>query len=302
MIKKLFSLALTTGVLFANAQQVQNPGFENWVSSNVPANWGSYGQMIAAATGTNPNTEIKTTTAHSGSFAALLQNQNVAIAGSNVPGGVNTGTVTLNGSGVPIYGFQAYTSTPVSYDFWYQFNAIGGDTAGTDVTISHWNTSLNKRDTLARGGAYIIGATTGYTHMTVPISWIITGVTPDSIQLQFTSSLKKVGGTNQPPTGGMMYLDDVNMNLLTGVQTFMAEGTFATYPNPASNVVTIAATSNKAKNALVYDVSGQLVSTYTLTDKHTSIDVTQYENGLYIYIITDEHNATLYTAKFNVAK
>src|ERR1700752_4571782 len=105
MIKKLFSSLFVASVLISNAQQVQNPGFETWTSNNVPANWGSYGQMVAAATGTNPNTEIQTTSMHSGSFAALLQNQFVAVAGSNIPGGLNTGPVVLSGTGSPIYGF-----------------------------------------------------------------------------------------------------------------------------------------------------------------------------------------------------
>lgn len=303
MIKKLFSALFISGVLLSNAQQVLNNGFESWTSSNVPANWGSYGQMITGLTGTNPNTEIQTTSMHSGSFAALLQNQFVTAAASNIPGGLNTGPITFV-SGKPVYGFQAYAGGyPVSYDFWYKFNAIGGDSAGTDVTITHWNTSLNKRDTLARSGSYIIGATSVYTHMTVPINWLITGVAPDSIQLQFTSSMAgQNGGSGQPPAGGQLYVDDINMNFSTGVQTIMANGSFSTFPNPAINAVTIKSTSEKAKNVMVYNVSGSLMNTYSLNGKLTSIDVSQYENGLYLYMVTDEHNSLLYTSKFSVSK
>jgi hypothetical protein len=302
MIKKLFSSLLIAGTLISNAQQVQNPGLETWTSNNVPANWGSYGQMIAALSGTNPNTEIQTTSMHSGSFAALLQNQFVAIAGSNIPGGINTGTVVLSG-GKPSYGFQAYSSSPTAYDFWYKFNAISGDTAGTDITITHWNTSTNKRDTLATGASYIIGVASVYTHMTVPINWIVFGVTPDSIQLQFTSSLAGNHGSLQPPVGGQLYLDDINLSgNASGVQKLMADGSFATYPNPAANILTIKSTTDKAKHAFVYDASGRLVSAYTLNDKSATIDLSQYENGLYVYVITDEHNTMLYSSKFNVVK
>ncbi len=299
MIKKLLSGIFVAGILSANAQQVQNPGLETWQNS-FPVGWGSFSEMLFAATGTNPGTEVQTATKHTGSLAALLENKFVALASSNIPGGINTGPITFNG-GNPKRGRQAYAGQPTSYDFWYQFTATGGDTAATTIYLTKWNTGLGQNDTLASGGSYIIGAAATYTNMIVPINWLMAGV-PDSIQLLFTSSIKKVGGAMQPPLGGQLYIDDVTMNNPLGVQTLMADGSFSTYPNPASNLLTISCNNQKAKEAKVYDLTGRNVATYQLTGNLTKADISMLENGVYIYVVHDEESGKIFTAKFSVAK
>jgi hypothetical protein len=300
MIKKLLSAVLVTVTISINAQQVQNPGFETWASS-LPVSWGTFDEMLVNLGQSNPGTATQTATKHSGSSAVLLQNQFVALKGANVQGIVCTGPVTFVG-GKPSLGFQAYTGgvQPGSYDFWYQFNAMGGDTASTQVYLTKWNTGNNKRDTLAYGGSYIIGVASVYTHTTVAINWFITAI-PDSIQLLFSSSIQK--STASPPTGGQLYIDDVNMNLSSGIQTVTGNSFFSTaYPNPAVNSITISSNLKEAKYAKVFDVTGRLVNSYEINNKLTSVDLSSYENGMYIYVITDERNNRLHTSKFNVVK
>lgn len=300
MIKKLLSTLFIAGFAGLSAQQVQNPGFETW-TNNFPNGWGSIGEMVLGLSGTNYNTDVQTTSAHSGSFAMLMQNQYIAMAASNVPGAVNTGPVSYSTNG-PIFGYQAYSSKPVSFDFWYKFNAINGDSASAAVIISKWNTGLNRRDTLAVGGTFL-GLANSYTQKTVSIYWLITGVTPDSIQLHFTSSDQQVGGTVQPPTGGKLYVDDVNFTLPVGIQNIDDEGKFVTvYPNPAANALNISANGFHAKRALVYDLTGRNIATYELNGNITHIDISSYENGVYIYKVIDENTGKIFTAKFSVAK
>lgn len=299
MMKKLLLAFTIAGAFTANAQQVQNPGFETW-ANNFPTGWGSFGQAIFTAFGSNPNTDVQTASAHSGSFAMLMQNQFLALASSNIPGGVVTGPMGFTGQ--PVKGFQAYAGQPVSYDFWYKFNAMANDSAYTTLIITKWNTGLNKRDTLAAAGSYIITAAAAYTQVTIPITWLINAA-PDSIQLFFSSSRRQVGGTNQPPTGGQLFIDDVNFNMPVGVQNLLADGSFAmVYPNPASNVLNISTNSQKAKFAKVYDLTGRNIATYELTGSITKVDISSYENGVYIYTVMDEENGKVFTAKFSVAK
>lgn len=295
MIKKLFTVAMIACALGSHAQQVQNPGFETWTSGN-PANWGTFTQMLAAAGVTGAGLETQTTTKHSGSFAILLQTKNIAAVGQNLPGVCNTGPIALVGGSVSI-GRQAYSAQPSSYSFWGELTLATGDTSFTQVTLTKWNTSLNKRDTLAGGGMIFTSNMASYTNVTVPISWT-TVAAPDSIQLLFATSLKSTA-----PVGTMFYVDDVNMTVASGIQSLNADGTFSeVYPNPATTSITFATSDENAKYAKVFDLTGRAVATIELTGKITKADISSYENGMYIYVITDANGHKISTSKFNVAK
>ncbi len=206
-MKKLFLLTLLANTLFVNAQQVQNPGFENWTTTSrpFPVDWGTFSQAFISIGQPDPHLEVQTPAAHSGNYAMLVQNNNLSLCGCIILGGTCNCPITYSG-GYPVYGFTAYTSTPASYDFWYKFNALSGDNALTRLYITKWNTGTNKRDTLASANAILTGPVSVYTHTTVPITWLITTETPDSMQLSFNSSLH----TSNAPSGGQLYLDDVN--------------------------------------------------------------------------------------------
>ena len=284
MKKTIFALTLLLVTLLANAQQVQNPGFENWTSSSnvFPLNWGSYSQALVGVGQPNRYLEVQTSTAHSGSYAILLQNQNLLIAGgNNVPGGICNCPITY--SGHPVLGFGPYNSSPTSYNFWYQFNAVGGDNAYTQLYLTKWNSGNNKRDTLASAYALISGPTSAYTQMTVPINWLISGQTPDSLQLSFVSSVKQVGGGI--PTGGMLYIDDVNMNVTTGIENITTNNsTVNIYPNPNNGNFIVETNSNERQNVQLFDINGKLVLSVLINGK-TSIDVTGLEEGIYTLTI-----------------
>jgi len=276
MKKQFLLITLLLLIITTKAQQVQNPGFENWVSG-FPQNWGSYSQSIVNNGKPNPHLEAQTSMAHSGSYAIVMQNTALATAGgNNVPGGICTCPITFNGG--PILGFGPYSSLPISYDFWYQFNAVNGDNAITQVYITKWNTGTNKRDTLASGGSLITGPVSVYTNLSVPITWLITGQAPDSMQLSFTSSTKAVG--NGIPTGGMLYIDDVNMNFsATGLETFNT-ATFNVFPNPANNKITIQA-SAELGIITIYNCLGEIVMQTKSLNNKEQVDISKFSAGIY---------------------
>jgi hypothetical protein len=39
-----------------------------------------------------------------------------------------------------------------------------------------------------------------------------------------------------------------------------------------------------------------------ISNMTAKIDVSSFENGMYIYVVTDENNNRLHTAKFNISK
>ncbi len=296
MIKKLLITGLLACTIAIQAQQVQNPGFENWTGA-YPTSWGSYSEMLAGIGFPGAGLETKSSNFNSGSFSVLLENKAVAaLGGQIVPGFVNTGPVTydLTNSKV-VQGRQAYSTQATSYSFFSIYTPTLTDSAYSQVFLTKWNGT--SRDTVAFGFTVFPVGNATYMQTTVPINYLIM-TAPDSIQLLFISSIK---GT--PPAGSQFFVDDVNMISSMGVQSLNADGTFSNvYPNPAVNTITFATNDEKAKYAKVYDLTGRAVTTIELTGKITKADISSFENGLYIYVITDADNNKISTSKFNVSK
>jgi hypothetical protein len=293
MIKKLFSVALIACAIGTQAQQVQNAGFETW-TNNFPNNWGSIGGALVGFGQPNPGTETQTTTKHSGTYAVLLTNKAVAaFGGAVVPGFVQTGSAAVVGTSLSFKG-EPYTYQPSSYSFYYEYVPQTGDSGFTQILLTKWNTGTNTRDTLAFGGA-TIHAAANYTQGTVPIIWQ-TVANPDTILLSFGSSQ-----LNTPPANSMLYVDDVTM-AVSGIQTFVDGSVSHVYPNPASNTINFSVSDENAKYVKVYDLTGRAVASFELINRSVKADVSSFENGMYIYVITDAQGGKMGTAKFNVAK
>jgi Secretion system C-terminal sorting domain len=61
---------------------------------------------------------------------------------------------------------------------------------------------------------------------------------------------------------------------------------FMAYPNPAANVLTIK-TSQSPTLLSIYNLNGVLVETKKLTDNMNRIDISNYENGLYLFNLSN---------------
>ena len=68
------------------------------------------------------------------------------------------------------------------------------------------------------------------------------------------------------------------------------------YPNPADNKVTITNSSNLAlETAMIYDISGKLISRINLQDMQGEkvIDVSEYSSGVYLVRILGDQASTV---------
>lgn len=63
------------------------------------------------------------------------------------------------------------------------------------------------------------------------------------------------------------------------------------YPNPAFNVVTFSTV--KSGNITVTDISGKIIETLVITGEKTSLDMSNYETGIYFYQVKDENNRVI---------
>ena len=298
MIKKLLLVSLFSGIISANAQQVLNPGFENWTAGN-PNGWGSFSQMLAPLGITGTNLEVQTATAHSGTSAVLLTNQTVPLVGV-VAGTICTGPMTLDPTtGRVTFLGQPYTFRPTSLDFWYQYVPATplGDTAYALALFTKWNTTTNKRDTLGGAGSNLFDAAT-YTQNVMPVFWMVPTTVPDSVLVLFISS---IAGT--APVGSALYIDDVNFTLPVGIQSLdLIKGEFTLYPNPASSELNLVANDETAKTVVISDITGRKITELELTNKQAKISLINYSEGVYFYSMLDANNTVLHTSKFVVVK
>ena len=74
------------------------------------------------------------------------------------------------------------------------------------------------------------------------------------------------------------------------------------YPNPSANVVTFSTTSLDATKVLVYDITGELMTTELMEMGKSKISLTNLASGVYIYRVVTKENRVLKSGKFNVSK
>ncbi|MCU0423404.1 MAG: T9SS type A sorting domain-containing protein [Bacteroidia bacterium] len=76
--------------------------------------------------------------------------------------------------------------------------------------------------------------------------------------------------------------------------------TIKAFPNPAETQITFSAELTNGF-VTVYDLTGRLLNTISL-NQEAVLDLSTFDNGIYIYTITNEKNELIKTAKFTVSK
>jgi hypothetical protein len=294
MIKRLLTISMLSVSLFGTAQQLPNNGFENWTSGN-PNSWGSFDEMLSGLGVTGTTLETQVSPGNSGTSACQLMTQTVLLLQTTVPGVINSGPITY-GSQVD-FALSPYSGTPTDYTFSYKFSPVSGDTAGTQVVFTKWNSATNTRDTIAYGGDLIVGAANNFTLRSVPITWLVTGVAPDSVSMIFLSS---AGFVAQPNT--KFIVDDVNMVFPLGITEPFMLNDIAVFPNPATDIVNFSSKNHAASLVEIFDFSGKLVISQEIENGNSSVNTTAFAPGVYMYRIMDVNGNEIKSSKFSVAK
>jgi photosystem II stability/assembly factor-like uncharacterized protein len=105
--------------------------------------------------------------------------------------------------------------------------------------------------------------------------------------------------------GNNLYIDNINLTANgVGIESIDNETSFAVYPNPATNTITIEVngTNNSAGQIIVYDLLGNLVQTNEMKQGNSriSLDVSQWAEG--VYLIQWQHDGVLETRRVVVAR
>lgn len=274
---------------FASYAQIPNGSFETW-TGNDPNSWVTTNGLILLG---NPQSVFKSTDAHSGTSACEINTVHI----TNKPPGVFipdfTGSI-FTGKQVLVtsyFGFP-YTSKPTRLNFWYKYNARNNDTASVIAYTTKWNSSLNKRDTLAIAVGIIKDSVGMYTQGEVFFMMMDSVSTPDSAVVLFASS-----SLSATQTGAKLLLDDIEFaGGNVGLAEKKAAITFTLSPNPVGSSGVTLQFDKPVSNidVSVFDVQGKLIYKQS-GDAPTGIfllDTGQLLSGVYILSVQTEKGNT----------
>jgi hypothetical protein len=287
MIKKLLVIFSLTTTLLASAQQ--NLDFLAW-GFGGPTNWTATFGLFAAGSVTQNTTDP-------GESLSSLQLQTTACAFCPFFGlpAVVPGLVSQN---IP------FTDRPTSVSVLLRANIDAGDEALFIVQTTLWDAIAQTNEVIGGAGAFIPGGTamTSWQAQTFPFQYQ-NAANPDSINIIAMSSDSLAGQPTTQSLNSILEIDAIVLNYPAGISdvAFMS-GSFIAYPNPATNEINIVTKNVSAESVNVYDVTGRLIKNVKLANGKVNIDISNLDNGIYVYSILDKNNSKLNTSKFSVAK
>jgi hypothetical protein len=298
--------------------------FESWTGtgSNIEATgWVSENKAVIPPLLNNPQSVFQATAVadvHGGTKALEIRSVKMI---SNPAQGKLPDPIGLAATGelilVPAslkFGF-ANSGRPASVSFWYKYApAAGGDVAGFFIALTKWNTTTNKRDTIANGLWSTTTAISAYASQSVTLTYYSTTTVPDSMALIFSSTnLFNPNYTlcmNCGKSGSTLWVDDISFAGWNGIKEQPSSEGVILFPNPAREHVNISVDAlNDAFSVCTFDVAGRLVSTTTLTLSNSAsnkklgvINTSGFSTGLYSYSVLDKNGVALRAGKFSVVK
>ena len=301
------NILITTCLLFFSslifAQQIENPGFEEWeevgLGPNIiePVNWSTIKTSDdPTLSGLAPVTWEKSTDSHSGQYSIKLFN--LSALGIPVVGTVCNGQYHPNRNTDPAYSFTntedpqwntPFTSRPDSIAFWMKFFPVGDDTLQFQALL-HVNTcSLppqpdNEENQVAYTRADLGGTYENWTRIALAFDYF-DDRTPEYILIILTS-----GNGTASIEGSYAFYDDleiiehqsVNDNPYGNTNIYISSGTL--YLNNFPN--------DYVKNARIeiLDVTGHLLWQSKIYSTELSLNSFNVNKGFYIVrIISTEH-------------
>lgn len=124
--------------------------------------------------------------------------------------------------------------------------------------------------------------------LTIATKTVTNNLTPPSTQSMITVNKDYIA----PPT---------NTATAIGENKIAAKTDVLVFPNPAVNTVNFIADSQVASDMFVYDVTGKMIEKQTFIAGKLKLDVSTYNNGLYIYSILSDKGQIVKTGKLAVS-
>ena len=281
MKKKIFFiLAFVILSKILSSQTIPNSGFENWTGV-LPDQWSTMNPY----TGTT-YTAAKSTAHHGGTYSLKLTTKTVSGIGL-VRGLASTGTI--NHTGDTIKGGYPFNSRPAQLTGWFEWMSASGtqtrDSMMIVVNLFKHNNVSNKADTIATGIYYYGPMVMSFTAFTVNLNYL-SGQSPDTAQIIFASSYIQSSAI----AGSYLNVDDIAWaGNVTGIENnSITNCKPEVYPVPANDMLLLRM-ENPIENCnlIIYDQLGRKVSETVVNGKIASLKTSSFENGIYLYSISD---------------
>ncbi len=312
------NIILTISVVASSVigAMAQSPdfGFETWgdaappfVTIDDPLGWAGLNALTAVGT----DTSVFKITVGPAAGSASVKIRTVKIVGAAIPnpyaaGNLDTagllviGKVNISPPGIK-YGYN-YTWRSQILTFQSKYSPMAGDSAFVLVSLTKWNGFSSSRDTIARG-KYATGvSTTSYSLQTINLTYdpAFATVLPDSEQIFISSSIYNHDGAK---IGSTFYVDDFAWSGYNSTNEINGTvNNVSVYPNPATNNITIVASSVDASIISITDITGRLVGSYSMINNKTDIQTETFAPGIYIYSIFSQKKEVINRGRFEIVK
>lgn len=289
MKKQVLFFALLGATSLANAQSVPNGGFENWVDQTVYEDPQYWSGMNALAMFGAEATAIKSTDAHSGTYALKLITSISDIGNDGemdtLPGIIMLGAMDpMSGTGTTGYAFD---QRPDSLIGWYKLNSPTNVPFQLEFSSSKWNFNTSSPETI--GAASFAGqASSDYVRFSIPINYQ-TSESPDSIQIYISNSINE-------PIANELFIDDLSFvyNSTAGLDDLTSA--FRLAPNPATTELRIES-DLPMQNIRITDLNGRTVFETNVSQLNYQVETTSFSNGVY-YCTVHFENGSIKQQKF----
>lgn len=265
--------------------QLPNHDFEKWDSTGYEDadNWMGLNDL-AVASGVSADA-VKTTDAHTGSFAMQIKTEiaNPFGQGNDTLGYVTTGSL---GRGGLVGGFP-YSNRPIKLSFYYKYNPTNSnDSANAGVWINYKGKKLDS-------SFVSLPASSSYTLYEMTIPYIGKNM-PDTVNIAFASSnvaAKKHGGIAY--IGSTFIVDDLLFTDYTGIEEQNSNISMLNiFPNPATNSLYLQCykNDNEAIDFTINNTLGQVVFSKKMNiaandNNPQKIQIGNLASGIYIYSV-----------------
>ena len=284
MKKTITLILLMSAAVFASAQILPNPGYEEWMpftGYENPQYWDTPNSYTSLA---GVQVVTKSTDAHSGDYSALLESKNV-FGPSNSPGLLTLAdfVVDITTGSYSFIGGIAVSGKVNKMTGWFKYSGANNDSAS--IFIVSYNHNGDNFDTIGVGMGYLHDAAdwTEFTVNMFPLSEAVA----DSFNVIIMSS----SAADMIQVGSALYIDDVSLETVTGIINLSEETTSVTvYPNPVSDVVKFEmAEAGEDLKLSVFDNAGRQVNQLTFSGKSTELNLSGMPSGVYSYQIVGEN-------------
>ncbi|MFA6260677.1 MAG: T9SS type A sorting domain-containing protein [Bacteroidia bacterium] len=114
-------------------------------------------------------------------------------------------------------------------------------------------------------------------------------------------ALLRYNGNLDSNTANNVSCAKVNLSTAVGIDELGIANTVKVYPNPAVQFINFEYDYNNASVIHVMDITGKRVKSVQVASGVASMDISDLNNGIYMYEIRTTENALIKSGKFNIA-